>query len=80
MTLVRIIWRDAEDIMDTWSKDKKVQNFSLADFMLESVGYLVRKTDKYVTIAGDWDVANKKWGAVRKFPTAVVLDIKELEL
>lgn len=79
LRIVKVHWRDAEHIInDTWTDEAKVQEFADEDFVLESIGYLVRKTDKYVTLAGDWDEYNKNWGAVRKIPSAMVLSIEDL--
>ena len=77
--IVRVQWRDAEHmIKDSWTEANKVEAFADEDFVLESVGYLVRRTDKYVTLAGDWDDDNKNWGAVRKIPTSMVLSVESL--
>ena len=77
--LVRIVWRDAEHmIKDTWTDDESVQEFANEDFLLVSVGWLIKKTDKYYTIAGDWDEHLDNWGSVRKIPATMVQSVSDL--
>jgi len=80
LKVVRVTWRDAEDLSDTWADDDRVTEFAENDSIMESVGYVVRRTDKYLTIAGDWDAKNGNWGTVRKLPTAMVLNVEELSI
>lgn len=77
--VVRVMWRDAEHIInDTWTEEKKVNEFADEDYVLESVGFFVKQTDKYLTIAGDLDEHEHNWGAVRKIPIPMVLSVEDI--
>ena len=76
MVLVR--WSDAQDHADTWVDEKDATNFGEADCTVQSVGFLISKTAKYVTIGSDWDEVDKNYGTVRKIPTTVVLSIEDV--
>lgn len=77
--LVRILWRDAEHmIKDTWTDDESVQEFADEDYLLVTVGWIMKKTDKYYTIASDWDEHLDNWGAVRKIPVSMVQSVVDL--
>jgi hypothetical protein len=76
--LVKVTWLDAQDHKDTWVDVTEAENFTDLECKIVSVGFLVRKTDKYVTIAGDYDEVDRDYGTVRKIPTGMVQEIKEL--
>jgi hypothetical protein len=77
-SLVKVTWLDAQDHKDTWVDSKDAEEFTEVDCKIESVGFLIRKTDKYVTLGGDWDEADSDYGTVRKIPVGMVLSIQEL--
>lgn len=70
MELVKVVWFDAQDHPETWVKQDDAEKFGEALCAIESIGFLVRKTSKYVTLAGDWDTEDKNYGRVSKIPTA----------
>jgi hypothetical protein len=76
--LVRVVWNDAEDSDGTWSDESEVEAFANHDCTVESVGFLVSKTDKYVTLAGDWIPHTKQHGRVTKIPAGMVGKIEPL--
>lgn len=75
-TVVSVIWWDAEDMKETWSDQKDVDEFNDKVYEVTSVGYLVRKTDKYLSLAGDRGT-DASYGAVRKIPMGMVKSITE---
>ena len=78
--IVRVEWLDAQDHKDKWVDAEDAEKFGDEDCKIVSIGYLVRKTDKYVTIAGDWDDVDADYGRVTKIPTGMVRQITILEL
>ena len=77
---VEVIWDDAEDPADgkTWMDEEDVETFSKHNCTITSLGYLVSKTEKYVTLGGDWIAELKHWGRVTKIPTGMIIEVKEL--
>jgi hypothetical protein len=78
--LVKVVWDDAEDPADgkTWLDAEDVETFSAKSCTVESVGYLVSKTAKYVTLAADRIEGLDHWGRVTKIPVGMIIDLKEL--
>lgn len=76
--LVLVTWLDAQDHKDKWVDEHDAEAFTDEECKITSVGFLVRKTEKYVTIAGDWDAVDTDYGRVTKIPTKMVVDIKGL--
>lgn len=79
MQIVRVEWMDAQDHPDKWVDAKDAEEFTDIDVKVVSYGILVRKTDKYVTLAGDWDPVDKDYGRVTKIPVKMISEIIELE-
>jgi hypothetical protein len=80
--LVKVVWHDAADEERTWVKESELDEF--ADDMVEvvSFGYLVRKTAKYLTIAGDCirnGTEETTWGRVCKVPVGMVVSVTAVE-
>ncbi len=80
--LVLVTWDDAEDPADgkTWMDDEDVETFSTHNCTVISVGYLVSKTAKYVTLAADAIEGLNHWGRVTKVPTGMIVGIREITL
>lgn len=78
--LVVIVWWDSQDHNDAWVDSEAAEKFTDEVCEITSCGFLVRKTDKYVTIAGDWDPADKDYGRVTKIPVGMVKTIREVVL
>jgi hypothetical protein len=76
--MVVVRWLDAQDHAEKWVDEKDAEEFGGVDCEVTSVGFLVRKTDKYVTLAGDWDAIDSDYGRVTKIPTKMIVEIKEL--
>lgn len=77
--IVKVTWWDAEDAKDTWSDEADIEAFGDKVYEVTSVGYQVKKTEKYITLAGDHG-EDKSFGAVRKIPMGMVREIIELDL
>lgn len=79
--LVRVTWDDAEDPADgkTWMDAEDVASFSKCNCTVQSIGYLVSKTEKYVTLAADWIEGLNHWGRVTKIPTGMIVKQEDLK-
>ena len=78
-SIVRVEWLDSQDHADKWVDEKDAEAFGEIDCSVTSVGFLVRKTDKYWTLAGDWDAVDTDYGRVTKIPTKMITSFIELE-
>lgn len=76
--LVLVVWNDAQDHADKWVDAADAEAFSDIECTITSVGYLVRKTDKYVTLAGDFDAIDNDYGRVTKIPVGMIQSIADL--
>lgn len=77
--LVEVEWLDAQDHHETWVEAKDAEDFTDKDCKVKSMGYLVKKTTKYLTIAGDYDEVDNNYGTVRKIPIGMILKITPLK-
>ena len=77
--LMQILWRDAADEKETWMKSAEILD---DDYEVSSVGFLVRETAKYLTLAGDHvaaeDDAEVTWGRVTRIPVLMVVNRRTL--
>ena len=73
-----VTWHDAADEKQTWMR---VEEIDEAVVEVTSVGYLVRHTKLYCTLAGDRHTAGEDavYGRVTRIPTAMVQKIVELK-
>lgn len=76
--LVLVEWNDAQDHAQKWVDAEDAEAFTDIMCTITSVGYLVRKTDKYVTIAGDYDAVDNDYGRVTKIPVGMIQTIIDL--
>ncbi len=77
--LVKVTWWDAKDADETWLKERDAAEFNDKEIAIVSVGFLMSKTDKYVTLAGDWCEEDKTCGCVRKIPIGMVVSFSEVK-
>jgi hypothetical protein len=72
-----IVWDDAEDLPGTWAGRDEMEKFAKAVCLVESVGYVLKKTKRYVTIAADIirDKDGDTYGRVTKIPTPMIKKI-----
>ena len=79
MEYVLVKWLDAQDHKDIWADAEDVNQWAEKPCEIISIGFLVRKTEKYITIAGDYDDDDKDWGRVTKIPTAWLVSVEPLK-
>jgi hypothetical protein len=80
MDLVYIEWDDAEDFSvngSAWANEREAQEFAKKTYIVQSVGWLVKKTRFYLSIASDYDPNHGNYGTLRKVPRKM---IKRLEI
>jgi hypothetical protein len=80
MRRVEIAWIDAQDHGDAWVPVEEVEQFGLRDCTIMSMGYLVKHTDKYYTLAGDFDKEDGNFGRVTKIPSKWVVSVEYLDV
>lgn len=69
MELVLIEWDDAEDFSQgAWASQKEAEEFAAKQYLVTSVGWVVKKTRSYVAIASDYDPNHGNYGTLRKIP------------
>lgn len=76
---VEVLWLDAQDHPEKWADNDDVQTWAEKSCEISSLGYLVRQTDRYITLGADWDPDDKDWGRVTKIPMKMVKEIIELK-
>lgn len=79
MELVKITWLDAQDHKETWVDNKDAEEFTDVDCKIVSVGFIVKRGRKYITLGSDWDEADNDWGTVRKIATGMIVEIVPLK-
>ena len=75
---VMVVWHDAADEKQTCMRDEEIDE---AVVEVISVGYLVRRTPLYWTIAGDRHMAGEEavYGRVTRIPRPMVQKVTELK-
>lgn len=77
--LIQVSWLDAQDHPSTWVDTKDAEDFTDIECLVVSVGWLIKKTSKYLTLGSDYDAADDNYGTVRKIPISMVDKIEYLE-
>lgn len=77
--LVKVIWHDAEDGHETWMDSKEIETFGEKTVEVTSIGWEVKRTKLYVTIAAD-NAHDGTFGRVCKIPLNMVQSIENLSL
>ena len=78
MKLLLIRWRDAEQHKEAWVSEEDTAQFAQEDCFAVSIGWEVKRTKAYLTIASDQDETNKNWGCLRKIPTKTIVSEQEI--
>jgi hypothetical protein len=79
MPFVEVVWDDTEDPPEGgWLNSQQTRDFSDSTTLVESCGYLVSKTEKYITICGDFIENRDHHGRLTKIPIPVVVSVKEV--
>ena len=73
MQIVIVNWLDAQDHSDTWVDTKDAEAFTDVECRIISIGFVIKRTAKYLTIGSDWDEAGADYGTVRKIPVGMIL-------
>lgn len=76
--VVVVTWWDSQDHPDKWVDEVDAEAFNDVEVAVVSYGILVKQTDKYVTLAADWDPIDKDYGRVTKIPTKMIQSVVEL--
>ena len=78
--LIEVGWDDAEDPPEgkAWLDEAEVEEFSTQTTLVKSCGYLVSKTDKYLTVAGDYIEKLEHRSRVTKIPVGAIVTIREI--
>lgn len=79
-SLVVVEWLDAQDHAETWVDTKDAEDFNDIECRVVSVGWLIKKTSKYLTLGSDYDSVDDNYGSVRKIPINMVDKIEYLEI
>ena len=74
-----VTWLDAQDHPDKWVDATDAEDFGDQECEITSLGILVRQTDKYLTLAGDYDPTDNDYGRVTKIPSSMIKSITPLE-
>ncbi len=77
-SLVKVEWLDSQDHKDNWVAEADAETFADVECKIVSYGIVVRKTAKYLTIAGDWDASDRDYGRVTKVPVGMLVSITRL--
>jgi hypothetical protein len=78
MKPVIVTWMDAQDHPHKWADAADVDEWADKSCEITSIGFLIKKTDKYLTLAGDFDPTDADYGRVTKIPAGWVISVKEL--
>lgn len=78
MKIVRCTWDDCEDPKGGWLDFKEIEAFSQEETLVVSVGFLVSKGPKYVTLAADWIDKLKQGGRVTKIPVTQIVKMEDI--
>ncbi len=78
--LVQILWHDSRDADIAWMTETDAVAYGEEPCEIYSVGYLISKGTKFVTIGADWNPQDKDFGRVTKVPVGMVISIQELSV
>lgn len=76
--LVKILWHDSRDADGSWISEDEAEKYGEEPCEVYSVGFLISKGSKFVTIGGDWNPQDKDYGRVTKIPVGMVVSIEEI--
>ena len=74
--LVVVTWLDAQDHKDTWVDTKDAEDFTDKECKIISVGWVIKKTSKYLTLGSDYDEDDDDYGTVRKIPIGMIQSLE----
>lgn len=74
---VEVTWADAQDHDETWTSLEDVEEFAESSMIVTSLGWEVKRTKLYITIAADY-TPDGTFGRVCKIPMGMVQKIEQL--
>ena len=77
--LVIVTWDDAEDPLKTWLDEEETQQFINEACIVKSVGFVVSKGPKYLTLMGDWIEKLGHRSRLTKIPVGAIIEIREIK-
>lgn len=81
MDLVKIAWHDACDMNETtWASKDEMNDFASKPCLIESVGWMYKKTKAYITICGDLSLSPDTHGRVTKIPRKMIVKVEVLQV
>lgn len=74
MRIVKVIWEDASSL-DSW---EDMKDFVIEDYIVETIGYLFKKTDKHVVVVSHVCPSLNKAKHYMQIPMGMVRKIVKL--
>lgn len=74
--LVIVIWEDTAALEDTWSDKEEAKE--LLPGIMHSVGWILTKTNEYITITSSVEFDGDLVGDVNCIPTGCIKEIRQL--
>jgi hypothetical protein len=78
--MVRVLWADSQDHAEKWVDEEDAITWGQTSCDIISIGFLISKTPKYITLGADWDDIDKDYGRVTKISTSMLVSIENLEV
>ena len=78
--MVRVLWADSQDHAEKWVDEEDEITWGQTSCDIISIGFLISKTPKYITLGADWDAIDKDYGRVTKISTSMLVSIENLEV
>ena len=76
--MVQVVWSDSQDHADKWVDEEDAITWGQTSCDIISIGFLISKTPKYITLGADWDEVDKDYGRVTKISTSMLVSIDYL--
>lgn len=76
--MVVVTWNDAQDHCEAWVDEIDAEGWAAHSCLIISIGFLVSRTERYVTLAADWDEDDKNYGRLTKIPASMLVSIDTL--
>ena len=81
MDIVLVTWHDTEDFKGgAWASTEEIDEFSKTLCVIESVGWVVKKTRHYLTLCADFSPNPDTHGRVTKIAKKMIVKIEPLQL
>lgn len=77
--LVMVAWVDAHDPQEAWMAEADAVVYGEVEVVITSVGWVISKGTKYLTLGADYDAIDKDYGRVTKIPLGMITSLVILE-